>query len=62
MLRLAFVLPNRNRDKKFANGNAAYDPNVVTYEDKTDLENLHFRYLGELVIDVILLVDATLTS
>jgi len=45
VLRFAFTLPNRNRDKKFAAGDAAYDPSVITYEDVTDKENMHFRYL-----------------
>lgn len=45
LIRLAFVIPNRNRDKKYAGGDQAYDPNVVTYEDMTDKQNLHFRYL-----------------
>ena len=44
---MTFVLPNRKRDKKFAEGDAAYDPNTVTYEDQSDLKNMHFRYLGE---------------
>jgi hypothetical protein len=47
LLRLAFVIPNKRRDKRFAEGDAAYDPNVTTYEDQTDLENKHFRYLCE---------------
>jgi hypothetical protein len=46
LLRLAYTIPNRNRDKKFAEGDARYDPAVITYEDVTDAENLHFRYLS----------------
>jgi hypothetical protein len=51
LLRLAFVIPNKRRDKKFAQGDASYDPKVTTYEDTTDLENKHFRYLCELIIN-----------
>jgi hypothetical protein len=47
LLRLAFVLPNRLRDKKSADGDKRYDPNVTTYEDISDRENLHFRYMCE---------------
>lgn len=47
LLRLTFVLPNRLRDKKFAEGDERYDPNVTTYEDISDRENLHFRYMCE---------------
>jgi len=46
LLRLAFVIPNRNRDKKYAEGDERYNPNVTTYEDLSDWENLHFRYLS----------------
>jgi hypothetical protein len=46
VLRLAFVIPNKLRDKKFAEGDLRYDPNVITYEDMTDKQNLHFRYLS----------------
>jgi len=46
VLRLAFVIPNKLRDKKFAEGDVRYDPNVITYEDMTDKQNLHFRYLS----------------
>lgn len=46
MLRFAFTIPNKLRDKKFAEGDARYDPNVTTYEDVTDKQNLHFRYLS----------------
>lgn len=45
LLRLAFVIPNRKRDKKYAEGDDRYNPNVTTYEDLSDWENLHFRYL-----------------
>ncbi|WVR05518.1 hypothetical protein IAU60_002536 [Kwoniella sp. DSM 27419] len=45
VLRLAFVIPNRKRNKAFADGNEAYNPEVITYEDMTDKQNLHFRYL-----------------
>lgn len=44
---MAFVIPNRNRDKKFAEGDERYNPNVITYEDITDKQNLHFRYNSE---------------
>ena len=47
LLRLTFTIPNRRRDKKFAEGNAEYDPSTVTYEDQSDLKNMHFRYLCE---------------
>lgn len=46
LLRLAFVIPNKRRDKLFADGDVRYDPNVSTYEDVTDKQNLHFRYLS----------------
>ena len=45
LLRLAFVIPNKRRDKKYAEGDDRYNPNVTTYEDLSDWENLHFRYL-----------------
>lgn len=45
-LRLCFVLPNRHRDKKFAEGNEEYNPDAQVYEDLTDKQNLHFRYLA----------------
>jgi L-asparaginase/Glu-tRNA(Gln) amidotransferase subunit D len=48
VLRLAFAIPNKQRDKKFAEGDRDYDPNVITYEDMTDKQNLHFRYLSKL--------------
>jgi len=44
---VAFALPNKLRDRKFAEGHQEYDPNVITYEDMTDKQNLHFRYLSE---------------
>jgi hypothetical protein len=47
---MAFVIPNRNRDKKFAEGDERYNPNVITYEDITDKQNLHFRYNSESAI------------
>ena len=59
LLRLAFVIPNKRRDKKFAEGNAEYDPNVTTYEDMTDLENKHFRYLCELSIPTNEIIELT---
>ena len=46
VLRLAFAIPNKLRDKKFAEGDLRYDPEVITYEDMTDKQNLHFRYLS----------------
>lgn len=46
-LRLTFTIPNKRRDKLFADGDERYDPNVTTYEDVTDKQNLHFRYLCE---------------
>jgi hypothetical protein len=45
-LRACFVVPNRNRDKKFANGDERYNPEVRIYDDLTDKQNLHFRYIG----------------
>lgn len=46
VLRLAFTIPNKIRNKKFAEGDMRYDPSVITYEDVTDLQNMHFRYLS----------------
>ncbi|WVF67579.1 hypothetical protein IAT40_002337 [Kwoniella sp. CBS 6097] len=45
VLRMAFAIPNRRRDKMFAGGDERYDPSVITYEDMSDKQNLHFRYL-----------------
>ncbi|WWD21473.1 hypothetical protein CI109_105959 [Kwoniella shandongensis] len=46
LLRICFVLPNRLRDKKFADGDERYDPNVQEFNDLTDKQNLHFRYVS----------------
>lgn len=46
-LRLCFAIPNRNRDKKFREGNEEYNPSVVVYADLTDKQNMHFRYTSE---------------
>ncbi|OWT36696.1 hypothetical protein J008_05545 [Cryptococcus neoformans] len=46
-LRLCFVIPNKSRDKKFAEGDERYDPDVQVFEDMTDKQNLHFRYVGK---------------
>lgn len=46
-LRLCFVIPNKSRDKKFAEGDERYDPDVQIFEDMTDKQNLHFRYVGK---------------
>jgi hypothetical protein len=45
-MRACFVIPNRNRNKKFAEGDERYDPMGVAYGDLTDKENLHFRYVA----------------
>lgn len=45
-LRWCFVIPNRRRDRKFAEGDLDYDPSVQTFEDKTDWQNGHFRYVA----------------
>lgn len=45
-LRACFLIPNKLRDKKFAEGDERYDPNVQEFEDLTDKKNLHFRYVA----------------
>lgn len=45
-LRLTFVIPNKRRDKLFAEGHMEYDPSVQLYDDVTDWENKHFRYVA----------------
>jgi hypothetical protein len=45
-LRLCFTVPNRRRDKKFAEGDERYNPNVQEFDDVTDKKNLHFRYVA----------------
>ncbi|WVQ69236.1 uncharacterized protein L199_007453 [Kwoniella botswanensis] len=45
-LRFCFVIPNRNRDKKFNEGDEAYNPDVQVFVDLTDKQNLHFRYVA----------------
>lgn len=47
LIRVAFAIPNKLRDKKFAEGDQRYDPSGITYEDMTDKQNLHFRYLSK---------------
>lgn len=44
-LRAYFVVANKNRDKKFRDGDERYDPDVQVFEDLTDKQNLHFRYV-----------------
>lgn len=46
-LRICFVIPNNRRDKKFAEGDERYDPDVQVFDDITDQQNLHFRYVGK---------------
>ncbi|ORY34305.1 major facilitator superfamily domain-containing protein [Naematelia encephala] len=46
LLRLCFVIPNRQRDAKFKSGDERYDPDVQIFEDLTDKQNLHFRYVS----------------
>ena len=46
-LRMCFIIPNRNRDKKFSEGDERYDPMGVAWGDITDKQNLHFRYVCE---------------
>lgn len=46
-LRICFVIPNKRRDKKFAEGDERYDPDVQLFDDVTDQQNLHFRYVGK---------------
>lgn len=45
-LRLCFVIPNKRRDRLFAEGEAEYDPMVQLYDDVSDWENKHFRYVA----------------
>jgi len=45
-LRACFLIPNKMRDKKFAEGDERYDPKVQEYDDVTDKKNLHFRYVA----------------
>jgi hypothetical protein len=45
-LRMCFVIPNKRRDKKFADGDERYDPKVQIFDDITDKKNLHFRYVA----------------
>ncbi|WRT64798.1 uncharacterized protein IL334_001732 [Kwoniella shivajii] len=45
-LRVCFVIPNRNRDRKFNNGDERYNPDVQVFVDLTDKQNLHFRYVA----------------
>ncbi|WVQ83358.1 hypothetical protein IAT38_005497 [Cryptococcus sp. DSM 104549] len=45
LLRLCFVIPNRHRDKLYAEGDERYDPTGQVFEDVTDKQNLHFRYV-----------------
>lgn len=47
LMRLCFVRANRKRDKRFAEGDDAYAPNAMTFEDITDGQNKHFRYISE---------------
>lgn len=44
-LRACFVIANKNRDRKFRDGDERYDPDVQVFEDVTDKKNLHFRYV-----------------
>ena len=44
-LRACFVIPNKLRNKRFAEGDERYDPHGHIYEDLTDKQNLHFRYI-----------------
>ena len=44
-LRVCFVMHNRTRDMKFAEGDERYDQNIQVLEDVTDKQNLHFRYI-----------------
>jgi hypothetical protein len=53
-LRFTFTIPNKRRDQLFAAGDARYDPDVTTYEDLTDKQNLHFRYLCEWLVGLAL--------
>ncbi|WVW78471.1 hypothetical protein I302_100425 [Kwoniella bestiolae CBS 10118] len=45
-LRFCFIIPNRNRDKKFNEGDESYNPDVQVFVDLTDKQNLHFRYVA----------------
>lgn len=45
VLRACFVLANKSRDGNFEDGDERYDPSVQVFEDVTDKNNLHFRYV-----------------
>ncbi|ODN94344.1 hypothetical protein L198_05201 [Cryptococcus wingfieldii CBS 7118] len=47
LLRLCFVVPNKKRNQKFEEGDEEYHPAVQIFEDLTDKENRHFRYVGK---------------
>lgn len=47
MMRVLFVRANRKRDRRFEEGDDSYAPNAMTFEDITDGQNKHFRYISE---------------
>ncbi|WWC59270.1 uncharacterized protein I303_101820 [Kwoniella dejecticola CBS 10117] len=45
-LRFCFTIPNKKRDKRFAEGDESCNPDVQVFVDLTDKQNLHFRYVA----------------